>query len=129
MWTTTTARHDYALRLADPDTRQVALFTAIEETDALSPCCIPLAVDGAGRVAEVETVVARNADEGFAFRPQSFAPKPVMEAVVPPGERSSREELLALADGYFETIQRKDGTIRTSFHPDCDRVENGVQTT
>ncbi len=52
-----------------------------------------------------------------------------MEAIVPPSERSSHEELIEIADGYFETIERNDGTIRTRFHPDCNRVENGVQTT
>ena len=31
--------------------------------------------------------------------------------------------------GYFDTLQRNDGTIHTKFHPDCNRVENGVQTT
>ena len=128
-WNTITARAPYDLRFADEALGQVAIFTAIEETDALSPCCIRLGLDSAGRIAEVETVVARNADEGFPFKPQRFEPKPVMEALVPEGERSSRAELIALANGYFETIERNDGTIRTRFHPGCDRVENGVQTT
>ena len=129
VWNTITARDPYELRLADLAHGQVAVFTAVEETTALSPCCIRLAVDGAGRIAGVETVVARNADEGFPFKPQSFVTKPVMEAVVPETERASRDELVALANGYFETIERNDGTIRTRFHPDCNRVENGVQTT
>ena len=128
-WNTITARHPYDLRFADVESGQVAVFTAIEETNALSPCCIRLGVDAAGRIAEVETVVARNADEGFPFNPQSFERKPVMEAMVPEGERAARDDLLAIANGYFETIERNDGTINTRFHPGCDRVENGVQTT
>lgn len=128
LWNTLTAPLEYDLRFADPDTGQVALFTAVEETDALNPCCIRLEVAD-GVITGVETVVARNKDEGFPFGPQFFVPKPIMEAAVPEGQRSSRGELLALADGYFETIQRNDGTIRTKFAPDCNRVENGVQTT
>ena len=128
LWNTITARGDYDLRFADPDNGQVALFTAVEETNALSPCCIRLGLAG-GRIAEVETVVARNADEGFPFTPQSFERKPAMEALVPDGARSSREELIGIANGYFETIERNDGTINTRFHPSCNRVENGVQTT
>src|SRR5690606_18086041 len=54
---------------------------------------------------------------------------PVMEAEVAPAERSPRAEMIALADGYFSTLQKNDGTIHTRFHPDCNRIENGVQTT
>lgn len=129
LWNTITALGPYDLRFADVETGQVALFTCVEETDAVSPACFRLGVDGEGRIAEVEAVIARNADEGFPFHPQSFEPKAAMEAQVPPGEGSSREELVALANGYFETIERNDGTIRTKFHPHCNRVENGVQTT
>jgi hypothetical protein len=128
LWNTLTARDAYDLRFADPATGQVALFTAVEETDALNPCCIRLEV-AAGRITGIETVVARNKDEGFPFGPQFFENKPVMEAIVPLELRSTREELLHLANGYFETIERNDGTIRTRFSASCNRVENGVQTT
>jgi hypothetical protein len=37
--------------------------------------------------------------------------------------------MIGLADGYFSTLERNDGTLRTRFHPGCNRVENGVQTT
>ena len=36
---------------------------------------------------------------------------------------------IALADGYFDTLQLNDGALFTRFHKDCKRVENGVQTT
>lgn len=128
VWNTITRLGPYDLRFADVDTGQVALFTCVEETDAVSPAAIRLEVrDGA--IAGVETVVARNKDEGFPFLGQTFEDKPAMLAMVPEGERSDRAELLRLSDGYFETIERNDGTIRTKFHPDCNRVENGVQTT
>lgn len=128
VWNTLTRRGPYDLRFADPAQGQVALFTAVEETDDTSPCSIRLAVrDGA--IAEAEVVVARNKDEGFPFLGQAYDDKPAMLAVVPEDQRSDRAELLDLANGYFETIERNDGTIRTRFHPHCNRVENGVQTT
>jgi len=74
-------------------------------------------------------VVARNKDEGFAFHGQAFEDKPAMLAEVPEAERIAREEMIQLANGYFETIERNNGMIRTRFHPHCNRVENGVQTT
>ena len=128
VWNTLTALGPYDLRFADASHGQVALFTSVEETDATSPCAIRLAFRE-GVVEEAEIVVARNKDEGFPFRGQRFEGKPAMLAEVPEPERSSREELVALANGYFDTIERNDGTIRTRFHPHCDRVENGVQTT
>lgn len=128
LWNTVTGQGPYDLRFADVKTGQVALFTCVEETNAVSPAAIRLGVQD-GKIAEVETVVARNADEGFPFLGQKFERKPSMEAFVPAGETSSREELLEIANGYFETIERNDGTIRTRFFPTCNRVENGVQTT
>lgn len=128
LWNTITARHEYDLRFAEPERGQVAAFTAVEETDALNPACIRLEVTN-GQITGIETVVARNKDEGFPFGPQHFERKPVMESLVPDGARSTREELVRVANGYFETIERNDGTINTRFWPHCNRVENGVQTT
>ena len=128
IWNTITHRGPYDLRIADAGHGQVAVFTTIEETDATSPCAIRLEMQR-GTISGVEIVVARNKDEGFPFLGQKFEDKPVMLADVPQAERSSREELVRIANGYFETIERNDGTIRTAFHSHCNRVENGVQTT
>ncbi len=128
-WNTVTSLHNYRLYMADPEAGQVAVFTAIEETDSLNPCCIRLELDESGLVSGVETVVARNKDEGFPFGPQFFVDKPAMLAPVPEGKRMNRDDLIRVANGYFETIERNDGTINTVFAPTCNRVENGVQTT
>lgn len=128
LWNTLTAIGPYDLRFADVERGQVALFTCVEETDAVSPCAIRLRLRQ-GVIDQCEIVVARNKDEGFPFLNQRFDDKPAMLAEVPDAERSTREELVRIADGYFETIERNDGTIRTRFHPHCNRVENGVQTT
>ncbi len=128
VWNTLTGRGSYDLRFADSDQGEVAVFVAVEETDAVSPASIRLQVAD-GRIAGCEIVVARNKDEGFPFLGQKFEDKPAMLALVPEAERSTREELVRIANGYFETIERNNGTIRTRFHPHCNRVENGVQTT
>ncbi len=80
-----------------------------------------------GAITGIETVVARNKDEGFPFGPQHFERRAVMEDMLI--EPADREELVRVANGYFDTIERNDGTIRTKFWPQCNRVENGVQTT
>jgi hypothetical protein len=128
VWNTLTALGPYDLRFADASHGQVALFTCVEETDAVSPCAIRLGFRD-GVVEEAEILVARNKDEGFPFLGQTFEDKPAMVAEVPAAERISRAEMIAIANGYFETIERNNGMIRTRFHLDCNRVENGVQTT
>lgn len=128
LWNTITSLGPYDLRFADEEAGQVALFTCVEETTATSPACFRLEVKD-GAIAGAETVIARNADEGFPFDPQSFERKPLMEEPIQEGEGSPREEMIALANGYFETLEQNDGTIHTRFHATCDRYENGVRTT
>jgi hypothetical protein len=128
LWGTITGIGPYDLRFADPETDQVALFTTVTETRDTSGACIRLGLRG-DAIAEVETIVVRQADEALVFPDPKFERKPVMEAIVPDAERSSRTEMIALADGYFATLEKNDGTIRTKFHPGCNRIENGVQTT
>jgi hypothetical protein len=128
LWGTITGLGPYDLRFADEETGQIGLFTTVTETRDTSGACIRLGLSG-GAIAEVETIVVRQADEALVFPDPKFESKPAMEAIVPEAERSTRAEMIALADGYFATLENNDGTLRTRFHPACNRVENGVQTT
>jgi len=47
---------------------------------------------------------------------------------VPAADRLSREQLRALANGYFDGIEQHSAE-HVSFHADCRRIENGVRTT
>jgi hypothetical protein len=128
LWNTITGFGDYDLRFADPDTGQVGFFGVVEETNNRSPIALRLKVTAEG-IEEVEAVVYRLADNALRFEPQRFDPKPVLNEMLEPASRVPRARMIALADGYFDTLQLNDGTILTRFHPDCQRVENGVQTT
>jgi hypothetical protein len=128
LWNTITGRGEYDLRFADPLTGQVGLFTTIVETSDESAATFRLGVvDGA--IAEVEMLIVRQADSGLKFENQRFERKPVLEEIVPPPSRATRERMVSLANGYFSTLEMNDGRLFTHFHPDCNRVENGVQTT
>ena len=128
IWNTITGRGGYDLRFADPLTGQVGLFTTIVETDDESACTIRLGVRDGG-IAEVEIIAVRQADSGLKFTNQTFERKPVLEEIVPAAERMTRERMITLSNGYFSTLEQNDGQLFTRFHPDCNRVENGVQTT
>jgi len=128
LWGTLTKLESYDLRLADPATGQVALFGAVNERGAVSPYVVRLEVrDGAIRRAEM--LVRRKAIEPRVMAEPKFEKKPVFDEVIPENQRLPRARLISIADGYFDTLQLNDGTLFTQFDDQCNRVENGVQTT
>jgi hypothetical protein len=127
LWGTITGLGSYRLPLADPQNGEVALFGAVEETNATSPFAVRLRIAG-GHIEEAETIVRREADN-TPMAPARFDDKPVFQQLVPAARRLPRARLISLADGYFDTLQLNDGVLFTQFADNCDRVENGVRTT
>lgn len=128
-WSTVTAIDaDFQLRLADVAAGQVAAFGVLDERGTRSPFALRLRmVDGT--VAESEIVVARPQDAGVPFVNAELVPIPVWAEPVPAGSRVPRQQMLDVANGYFETLQLNDGQLHTAFTDDCNRRENGAQTT
>ncbi len=127
VWNTIERLGDYHLRFADPVSGQVGWFGTVIEPTEESACCLRLKAGPDGSIAEAELVIVRDSEYGMALPGKRFWTKPILEtdAAAP----SSRAELERLANGYFETLELNDGGIHTRFAPDCNRVENGVQTT
>src|SRR5580704_4627808 len=128
LWGTITSLGDYDLRFADPQAGSVAFYGVVRETDTSAPFAVRLTVRG-GAITEAETIVARPQEAGVPFVTADLHALPVLNEIVPAAARSSRERLIAIANGYFETIQRNDGTLHTAFTDDCNRREDGFQTT
>jgi hypothetical protein len=128
LWGTITALGDYELRFADPETGSVAFYGVVRETDTSAPFAVRLQVH-AGLISEAETIVARPQEAEVPFVTADIHPLPVLNEILPPAERSTRERMIGIADGYFATIQRNDGTLHTAFTDDCNRREDGFQTT
>jgi hypothetical protein len=127
LWGTIDRVGDYKLRFADPATGHVGYFGTVHEPIEESAFTLRLKVDAQGRVTESEMLVVRQSDSGIKFENPRYWDKPILSADVE--APVSRNEMVRLSDGYFDTLQLNDGTIHTKFHPDCNRVENGVQTT
>ena len=127
LWGTILRVGDYQLKFADTATNQVGYFGTVHEAIEESAFTLRLKVNDQGQVCESEMVVVRQSDSGIKFENCRYWDKPILNADVE--APVSRAEMVKLSDGYFDTLQLNDGTIHTKFHPDCNRVENGVQTT
>ena len=112
---------------ADPDSSQAGFWGAIEEKNREKILfALRLKVED-NTISEIETLLSRKGCHPI-FSPDTVTLKPSWDAIIPRSERLSREVLIQVADSYFEGIEKTDGAV-TLFHPDCQRYENGMQTT
>ncbi len=129
LWNTISGRRDYDLKVADLEKGQVAWIGVIEERGNPAMMSLRLAVSG-GEITQVETIVCREFEFGpFPVFDDARKPRQRMLDDVPEDQRVPRDRMIALANGYFDTLQLNDGTLFTQFTDDCDRIENGLQTT
>lgn len=117
------------LEVADTTTGNAAWFGTVEEHGEPAYYAMRIKVRE-GEIAEVETVVQRKGTLPAPFGdPGKLVHDPAFEEVLQPAERRARERLIAVANGYFSTVELNDGQILTSFDDDCQRTENGISTT
>jgi len=91
-----------------------------------------------GRITEVESIYYRQGNGGPAgiadVDKPGYKPDDLWFKSIPPAERLTRQQMIAVADGYFTGLQKNDGkgingTGTYPFTNDCDRMENGFHTT
>ncbi|HTQ35877.1 MAG TPA: hypothetical protein VMH77_02475 [Steroidobacteraceae bacterium] len=128
LWGTITGLAPYEMRFADPQRGEVAIFGVVEETTTKSPYALRLKITNGG-VAEAEAIVVRKDDSGIPFVTGDIEPRPVWNAMLPAASRAPRAQMIAAANGYFDTLQRNDGTLHVQFTDDCNRREDGKQST
>ena len=133
LWNTLKSKGDYRLFVADVPAGQVAFIGTISEdhrdpgqaTGALLGLRLRIEND---EIAEIEQFVAR--DTGAWERVAAMgSPRAAFLEPVPARERMSRTDLIATANQYFTGMQQNDGHGEYPFSDDCDRLENGMQTT
>jgi len=127
LWGTISGLGSYRHIFADPKAGSVAAFVALKEQGVGALATIRLQVSDR-RITEAETIIARG--EGTkTFLKSEYGPvKPIFGQIVPPEKRLSRSELVRITDGYFEAIEQSRSSA-ARFHPECNRTENGIQTT
>jgi hypothetical protein len=147
LWFRMSGKGTYKFYIPDIETQQVAFIGTVREggkttTDGnLVALALRLKIVN-DHITEVEQLAIRPDVPlgGAAPAPSRFpatgegvekmgAPNAVFKEVIPDAKRASREEMIKTANYYFSGLQRNDGKGYYPFTDDCDRFENGMQTT
>jgi hypothetical protein len=130
-WDVVTAEVGPALTFSDPSTGSAGVYTAVMMGNTPAFLAIRLRVEQ-GKIVEVEHLLSTK--RLISAPPTPFGDvtqlthDPLISQVLTPGQRRPRAELIRIADGYFATLSHNDGTLHTTFSPQCHRIENGMET-
>ena len=129
LWGTISGVRDGEMMVADVETGNAAWFGIVEEHG--NPAYLAMRIKVENRlITEVETVMNRLPDMPKPFgNPDTVTHDPAFAEILPIEQRRSRARLVAVADGYFNTVELNDGDVFTLFSDDCSRLENGISTT
>lgn len=116
------------LFLPDPSTGNIVWFGISTEHGQSAYHGLRIKVSNK-QISEVESYIARKEMQEVFAPTEGFKPDAVFTATVPATARRSREQLIALVDGYFNTKQQNSGQLFTAFTNDCSQKTNGVSTT
>ena len=146
LWYDMSGKGHYKFYVPDIETQQVAFIGIVREggkttTDGtLVPIALRLKIVNK-LITEVEQLVIRperplGGGAGTSRFPPAGetidklgAPDKIYSETVPVDKRPSREEMIKTANYYFTGMQNNDGKGYYPFADDCNRLENGMQTT
>jgi hypothetical protein len=119
LWGTISAVRDGEMMVADVETGNAAWFGIVEEHG--NPAYLAMRIKVEDRlITEIETVVNRLPDMPKPFgNPDQVSHDPEFGHILEVSERRSRARLVAVADGYFSTVELNDGDVFNLFSDDC----------
>ncbi|HTW23390.1 MAG TPA: hypothetical protein VMD78_07315 [Candidatus Baltobacteraceae bacterium] len=127
LWGTASGIGNYKIYADDPETGEVMFMGTMLENGAPIIVNLRLKVE-IRRITEIESTIARK-EAGSLARPENLVtPNPLFAETVPPAERRSRANMIAIANSYFSAIEKGHASF-VPFDKDCNRIESGVQTT
>ena len=126
LWATASGVGNYKLYFDEPAAGVAGVFALIQENGTPAILQARLKVVGM-KITEIETLVARKETTAFLNTDNLTAVRPVFLETVPPADRPSRAEMVAMVGKYFDGIEQGNGDI-VPFDKDCIRIENGIQT-
>jgi hypothetical protein len=136
-WKTAAGIGNYKHYFADPEFGQVAFMGTMIEAGTPILMSLRLRLE-LGRITEIESVYFKPGGGGpnniAAMDAPGYKPEDLWFKSIPPAQRLPRQEMIAIADGYFTGLEKNDGkgihgTGTYPFTNDCHRIENGAPTT
>jgi hypothetical protein len=126
-WGTASALPTYKIYADDPQAGEAMFMGGLQENGAPVIFCVRLKVE-LHRITEIEAIVARK-EGGSIARPENLVtPNPIFSETVPPAQRRSRQNMIAIANSYFSAIEKGHASY-VPFDANCNRIESGIQTT
>jgi hypothetical protein len=126
MWGPKVVMGSYKLYFADPKSGQVGFYGSIEEHGHPAILGLRLKIEDR-KISEMEAIALRSTARGTFSAVGDLNLAPIMTQALAPSEKRSRDELITVANSYFEGMEK--GTDKeTPFDKDCKRIENGVVT-
>ena len=129
LWWGATGLGGYKHYIIDPKTSQVGYIGVIMEHNIPVLMALRLKIRD-DMICEIESYVARNGLlASIPISPEMATREalPIFSETLKPSERVSRDEMLRIANLYFEGIEANSGDI-VPFDENCHRTENGVYT-
>src|SRR5678815_1186842 len=130
VWKSVTGLGKVQRRYFDPVSGQAGFFGLVEEGSDLAIVTLRLRIENR-KMTEAEWYLARPGDPGLAgprqpgsarpannFNSDYLTANPPPDRVVAKAQRSTREELLAITNSYFDAITSHDGSIALT-HQGC----------
>jgi hypothetical protein len=133
LWNSMVGKGTYRLFVDDPQAGSVAFMGTIKEEGRTAGepigSVIALRLKVVNRqITEAEALVVRNPDTAARLE-KLGTPNHLFLEAVPEALRMSRADLVKTANMYFSGMQQNDGKGNYPFTDDCNRIENGMQTT
>jgi hypothetical protein len=133
LWSTVDALGELQRRYYDPVGMTAGFFGLLEESGELAVVALRLKISNR-QISEAEWHIGREDDVGLTGNPggvlfdsDNLIANPPLEGFVPLDRRSNRDDLIAIANSYFDGIIAQNSKVIKG-HPGCSRRENGADT-
>ncbi len=135
LWGTAAKAGKYRIIIPDVASQQVGYMGVIEEAGQLICVTTRLRAED-GVITEIETLAAHpsfTSGGGFGAGAKALEdmgkPHAEFTTKLKPDEKVSRQKLIEIANSYFSGLELNTGRYPVPFDPECQRRENGIQTT